>query len=141
MKRLTMRNQQREVPLVTQVLRRQTQWLLEHALAWPKYEIGIYFINSKRMTALNECHLSHEGPTDILTFDYKESIPTGEIFICPKVAEENARQYRTTLHQEIARYLIHGLLHMNGYDDKTPGDRRKMKREENRLLCLLHNNG
>ena len=74
-------------------------------------------------------------------FDYGEAIHSGEIFICPAVADENAKRHKETLMAELARYLIHGLLHMSGYDDKFLVARRKMKREENRLLRQLLNNG
>ncbi|MDP6913863.1 MAG: rRNA maturation RNase YbeY, partial [Verrucomicrobiota bacterium] len=79
--------------------------------------------------------------TDVITFDYGElgDVPKpgpilGDIFICPVVAEEFARKYKTSWAEEVARYLIHGILHLRGYDDSTPGLRRTMKREENRLM-------
>ena len=58
----------------------------------------------------------------------------GELFICLEVAVTQAQQFRTTWTSELARYIIHGLLHLSGYDDLSPGPRRVMKREENRLL-------
>ena len=58
----------------------------------------------------------------------------GELFVCLEVAVNQARQFRTPWTSELARYVIHGLLHLNGYDDLAPGSRRVMKREENRLL-------
>jgi probable rRNA maturation factor len=61
----------------------------------------------------------------------------GEIFICLDDAVRQARQFRTTWQSELVRYLIHGLLHLVGYDDLTRTGRRAMKREENRWLRLL----
>ena len=61
----------------------------------------------------------------------------GEIFICIDDAVKQARQFRTTWQSELVRYLIHGVLHLVGYDDLTPAGRRAMKREENRLLRML----
>jgi len=141
MKRLTMRNQQREVAIDSPALRRQMQWLLDNAFNWEEYEIAVHFIPTKRMANMNHKHLGHEESTDVLTFDYEEAIHSGEIFICPAVAAENAKRYKESLMAELARYLIHGLLHMSGYDDKFLAARRKMKREENRLLRKLLNNG
>ena len=137
MKRLTMRNHQREVGFDSPALRRQMRWLLDNAFNWGEYEIAVHFISAKRMATMNHKHLGHEGPTDILTFDYGEAIHIGEIFICPEVAAKNAERHKESLMAELARYLIHGLLHMSGHDDKVPAARRKMKREENRLLRLL----
>ncbi len=61
----------------------------------------------------------------------------GEIFICIDDAVKQSRQFRTAWQSELVRYVIHGLLHLAGHDDLRPVARRKMKREENRLLRLL----
>jgi len=68
--------------------------------------------------------------------DRLEACPTlnGELFICLNDAVKQAREFRTTWQGELARYVIHGLLHLCGHDDLSPGPRRVMKREENRLL-------
>lgn len=141
MNRLTMRNHQREVSVDFPALRRQMRWLLKNSFKWAEYELAVHFVSAKRMAAMNHKHLGHKGPTDILTFDYGEAIQSGEIFICPAVAVENAKRHRDPLMVELARYLIHGLLHMNGHDDKVPAAKRKMKREEDRLLHLLLSDG
>ena len=141
MKRLTMRNHQREVSVDSPALRRQMRWLLNNAFKWTEYELAVHFVSAKRMALINHKHLGHEGPTDILTFDYEESFQSGEIFICPAVAAKYAEHHKQSLMTELARYLIHGLLHMSGHDDKVPAARRKMEREETRLLRLLLSNG
>ena len=141
MNRLTMRNHQREVGFDSPALRRQMRWLLDNVFNWEEYEIAVHFISAKRIKKMNHKHLGHEEPTDILTFDYGEAIHIGEIFICPVVAAKNAERHKESLMAELARYLIHGLLHMSGHDDKVLTARRKMKREENRLLRLLLSDG
>ncbi len=141
MNQLTMRNHQREVGFDSPALRRQMRWLLDNVFNWEEYEIAVHFITAKRMEKMNHKHLGHEEPTDILTFDYGEAIHIGEIFICPVVAAKNAERHKESLMAELARYLIHGLLHMSGHDDKILTARRKMKREENRLLRLLLSDG
>jgi rRNA maturation RNase YbeY len=60
----------------------------------------------------------------------------GEIFLCLDEAVAQARQFGTDWQSELARYLLHGLLHLHGFDDLTPHARRRMKRQENRLLRL-----
>ena len=60
----------------------------------------------------------------------------GDIFICPAVAEEFAQKFKTSWENELARYLIHGILHLRGYDDSRPELRRIMKRKENHLIKL-----
>jgi probable rRNA maturation factor len=58
----------------------------------------------------------------------------GELFVCLDDAVKQAREFRTTWQSELVRYVIHGLLHLCGHDDLKPAARRRMKREENRIL-------
>ncbi len=119
-------------------------------------ELEINFISAGEMTQLNEKFLQHSGSTDVITFNYANrggqrfvTAPKirattkccpplhGEIFICVDEAVVLARKFRTSWQLEIVRYLIHGVLHLLGHDDSRPDARRKMKREENRLLRQL----
>jgi len=90
---------------------------------------------------INETFLKHEGSTDVVTFDYadktEETILAGEIFICIDEAIVQAKKFRTSWQSEIVRYVVHGVLHLTGHDDLKPNLRRRMKREENRLLSRL----
>lgn len=99
-------------------------------------ELGIHFIGPRESALLNERHLAHEGPTDILTFDQGSTPDSlrGELFICVAEAERQAKEFRTPWRQELLRYVIHGILHLRGFDDLDPAKRRIMKREENRLV-------
>lgn len=125
--------------------------LAELEISKPKLEIN--FVAAGEITRLNETFLKHAGSTDVITFDYanhggqrlgtpekiramtKRCLPLhGEIFICVDEAVLQARKFRTSWQSEIVRYLIHGILHMLGYDDSRTAQRRKLKREENRLL-------
>jgi probable rRNA maturation factor len=122
-------------------------------------EIGICIVTATEMTRLNETFLQHAGSTDVITFDYSDSIgddarrlkkkksepphagscnfTRGEIFVCVDEAVSHARKFKTTWQSEIVRYIVHGLLHLLGHDDLRVEARRKMKREENRLLREL----
>ena len=104
-------------------------------------ELGIVVVGAKEMASLNESFLGHEGPTDVITFDYSESrTPAeirGEIFICVSEAERQSKLFGTDWQSEVVRYVIHGILHLAGYDDLQPVARKKMKREENRLVRRL----
>ncbi len=101
----------------------------------------MYRFDPVEMARPNCSYLQDDGPTDVISFDYDESGDApkpgpilGAIFICPVVAAEFAHKYKTSWPEEVARYLIHGILHLRGYDDSAPGLRRTMKREENRLM-------
>jgi probable rRNA maturation factor len=111
--------------------------LLEEWPGQPDYDLGIHLVSASEMARLNESFLRHQGPTDVITFDYAErSEPRlhGEILICMDVAVDQARRYRTSWTSELLRYAIHGLLHLQGFDDRRAAARRRMKGVENRLV-------
>lgn len=147
---LLVRNQQRTYPINVRYLRWMTRELLRELLWIEDYDLGIYVVSASKMAKINQTHLKHQGPTDVITFDYgEESIAEklsegstetklhGELFICIDVAIAQAREFRTTWQSEMIRYVIHGILHLRGYDDLTPEARKVMKREENRLVKKL----
>jgi probable rRNA maturation factor len=133
---LVLRNRQQTRTLNVSLLRRITRHLLEKEFEASDYEVGFRFVDSLEMARLNEQFLQHSGSTDVITFDYSagQRGMHGEIFISIPDAVKQAREFRTTWQSEVARYVIHGLLHLRGFDDVQPAKRREMKREENRLL-------
>ena len=141
---LTLRNRQRTRPVHLRWLRQLVQTLRVESATDGRVDLGIYLVGEAEMTRLNEQFLRHAGSTDVITFDYtddatRETGPAwvGEIFICVDEAVKQARRFRTTWATEMARYVVHGLLHLEGFDDQRPAARRRMKREENRRLRLL----
>ena len=136
---LCLRNRQRDCPLDLRLLRRVLRFALEHSFDTSNYELCFHFVPAPEMAGVNEKFLDHIGPTDVITFDHADSDEKvhGEIFICPEVAVAQAREFRTSWQQEIVRYCVHGLLHLRGYDDVRAADRRKMKREEDRVVNEL----
>ena len=92
------------------------------------------------MRAVNKKYLKHDFVTDVLTFDLGEDC--GEIIICPHAALINARAHRTTVDKEIVLYVIHGILHLAGFDDHSPKDILKMRKMERELFpSLLYKEG
>ena len=120
--------------------------LLEELPEIDTAELGIVLVGAREMERVNEKFLQHSGSTDVITFDYS-AISTGnrkaplrlhgDIFICVDEAVRQARRFRTAWPAEMVRYFVHGVLHLVGYDDHSVANRRKMKREENRLLRKL----
>jgi probable rRNA maturation factor len=135
---LVVRNRQRARPLNTKFLREIVRAVLVEELSRDNFEIGVSIIGEAAMTRLNECYLRHKGSTDVITFDYTDATRpkclTGEIFVCLDEALSQAPRFRMTWPNELVRYIVHGFLHLSGYDDKTMAARQKMKREENRLM-------
>lgn len=138
-------NRQRTRKINARLLKKITNALLAK-LKITEAELGINLVTTPRMTVVNETFIKHEGSTDVITFDYSglelqvpNPVPEvhGELFICVDEAILQARHFKTTWQSEVVRYLIHGLLHLLGQDDRTPATRRKMKRQENRLLRRL----
>jgi len=138
MKHIQVRSQQRLYPVISREVRKATIILMDELLQTNAYDLNILFVNETRMAKINLEHLRHEGATDIITFDY--TTPTllhGDLIICPHVASENAARYRVSLGHEITRNIIHGVLHLLGYDDSKSIVLENMKRAENRLLQKL----
>jgi probable rRNA maturation factor len=102
-------------------------------------ELGIVLVGAKEMASLNEKFLQHEGPTDVITFDYSEGTEdlNGEIFVCVTEAERQAKEFKTSWQSEVVRYVAHGILHLAGHDDLQPAAQKKMKKEEGRLVREL----
>jgi probable rRNA maturation factor len=138
---LTLRNRKRARAVDLRRLDRLARHLLAEQFQVRHFALGVYLIGARAMTRLNERFLRHGGSTDVITFDYGEpgrpEALCGDIFICLDEAALAARRFRTTWQAELVRYLVHGLLHLRGYDDQAQPDYRRMKREENRLVKRL----
>ncbi|HMJ89920.1 MAG TPA: rRNA maturation RNase YbeY [Candidatus Acidoferrum sp.] len=137
---LHFRNRQRTKRINVPLLRRVTLFVLRDQLVLREHELCVHLVDAAAMARVNEKFLQHTGSTDVITFDYSEQPQPraatlhGEIFISIPDAVAQAKEFNTTWQAELARYVIHGLLHLSGFDDLEPKLRREMKREENRLL-------
>lgn len=94
-------------------------------------EISLVFISDARIKNLNRKYRGRNRVTDVLTFDY------GEIFICLPQAKKQAKRISHSLKKELAILLIHGALHLAGYDDKTKRHYNKMINKQNELCQKL----
>lgn len=137
---IVLTNRQRDRQVDTRALRALAEAVL--AEAGQGAELGIHLVSAKRSAEVNWQFLRHEGPTDIITFDHGSTPERlfGEMFICVPEAVRQAKEFGTTWQAELRRYVIHGILHLRGYDDLEPVKRRVMKREENRLVRKLVTN-
>jgi probable rRNA maturation factor len=91
-------------------------------------EIFVWLISDRRMSRLHRQFLDQTGPTDVLTFQH------GEIFIGVETAKRQACVFGNSLMRELQLYIVHGLLHLHGFDDRTPAGARKMKRAQEKIL-------
>jgi probable rRNA maturation factor len=140
---LSLSNRQRVQPLDLRLLRQIVRHLLIERLGLEDFDLTLHLVNAAEMAQLNQSLLGHAGSTDVITLDYLGAAKTapvplaGEIFVCLDEAAIQARRFGVSWQAELARYIIHGLLHLRGYDDTRAAARRRMKREEARLLVEL----
>jgi probable rRNA maturation factor len=105
------------------------------------HSLQINILSDSQILELNKKYLNHDYKTDIITFNYSNelSMIDGEIFISLEDAEINAVRYDVSLRDELLRLIIHGILHLVGYDDKISRDKKKMRLKENYFLNKINN--
>ena len=90
--------------------------------------VFVWLISDRRMSRLHREFLGKSGPTDVLTFQH------GEIFISVETAKRHARWFGNSLTRELELYILHGLLHLHEFDDRTRAQARKMRRTQEKIL-------
>ena len=96
-----------------------------------------HFVSAEEITRINKKHLSHDYVTDVITFDYStDKELKAEAYICPEEVKSNAKKYSQTFENETVRVLVHALLHVCGYDDKTDESKQKMRNKEDLYIKI-----
>ena len=96
-----------------------------------------HFVSAEEITRINKKHLSHDYVTDVITFDYStDKELKAEAYICPEEVKSNAKKYSQTFENETVRVLVHALLHVCGYDDKTDESKLKMRNKEDLYIKI-----
>jgi rRNA maturation RNase YbeY len=100
--------------------------------------INFIFCSDSYLHDMNIKHLGHDSFTDIITFDLSERPEeiTGDIFISIDRARENAGSYGSSMQNEVRRLLVHGILHLCGYGDKSDAEKQAMRQKEDYYLSL-----
>jgi probable rRNA maturation factor len=104
------------------------------------YEISLAFVDNATIHRLNKQYLDHDEPTDVLSFPYSAANAKkleGELVVGAQVALEQAAERGHDVQAELALYVIHGLLHLCGYGDKSPDDEKAMRERERHYLALM----
>ncbi len=103
-------------------------------------EISLAFVDNATIHQLNKRYLDHDEPTDVLSFPLSESDKrlAGELVIGAEVARDHAAGSGHDVQAELALYVIHGLLHLCGYDDHTSKDAEAMRERERHYLKQLN---
>ena len=100
--------------------------------------LNFIFCSDMYLHELNMKYLHHDTLTDVITFAYNKSPVEGDIFISIDRVAENAKQYRVGTLTELCRVMVHGVLHLIGYNDKTKEEQELMRSMENKYLLLLN---
>jgi rRNA maturation RNase YbeY len=104
-----------------------------------KGDINFIFCNDSFLSQLNLQYLKHNTLTDIITFDYSQDnkgLISGDIFISIDRVKENAAELKLSFSEELQRVMIHGILHLLGYKDKTTAEKNLMRQKEDISLSL-----
>ncbi|NLG13843.1 MAG: rRNA maturation RNase YbeY [Lentisphaerae bacterium] len=108
--------------------------------------LQIILLDQGNMAELNQAHLNHAGPTDVLTFDLRnensafgdiqdqDEFVAAEIYVCPEVAARYAKEHGLDPSTELLLYVVHGMLHLMGFDDHSEQDAAKMRQAEARTM-------
>lgn len=119
---------------------KMTEWLQVVARDYSR-EIGtisFIFCSDPYILDVNRKYLNHDYYTDVITFDYVEGdVLSGDVFISLDTVKSNSEEYRTTYEEELCRVIVHSVLHLIGYKDKTDEDAAEMRANENHCLELL----
>ena len=102
--------------------------------------ISYIFVDDDYLAQMHSRYLDDPHKTDVITFNLGDNSAEGEIYISYERALQQSKQFNVSFEEEIIRLLIHGLLHLAGYDDLEKDDRDKMKEVENSLLNKYFNN-
>jgi len=102
-------------------------------------ELNFILCSDEYLLAINKQYLDHDTYTDVITFDNSEELKTivGDIFISIERIQENAKEFKGTVQQELCRVMVHGTLHLLGYKDKGKAAKLLMTQKEDQYLALL----
>ena len=135
--RISVRNLQRKIPVNVVELKNFAVKALRCCLQLSNrkptdldklHEVFVWLISDRRMAQLHRKFMHQTGPTDVLTFQH------GEIFISVETAKRHARAFGNSPASELRLYIVHGLLHLHGFDDQTQTGARKMHEMQEEIL-------
>ena len=132
-------NQQKFLKIRPKLMEKLVELVLEDE---PKeLEISVRFVTDKTIAKLNEKYLHHSGPTDVIAFPMREGSFSqlhreilGDVVVSTERAIDQAAQYKNNVSEELCLYVVHGILHLLGYDDIAPIPRRRMEKKQEQLL-------
>ena len=115
-------------------------WLSQVATMEKKIlgELNLIFCSDDYLLEINKEYLDHDYYTDIITFDYTQGeVLSGDLFISIDRVKDNAKSFEAEIKEEILRVVVHGFLHLAGYEDKTENKEKEMRLKEDTYLKIV----
>jgi probable rRNA maturation factor len=107
----------------------------------PLRELSLALVGDRIMSRLHQEFMGIDGPTDVLTFPLDQTasgrVVSGEVVVCVPEARRSAKRHKIIVQKELLLYALHGMLHLNGMDDRTDRDFQRMHRKEDQILQQL----
>lgn len=142
---------EQDEPIVTDELLRLAELVLEQEGLESETGVSLVLIDEIQMAELNEAHMGKSGPTDVLSFPIEASTPgvppmrslggppieLGDVFIAPTMVSVNAERHGAAFEDELSLMVVHGLLHLLGWDHETEDEATRMEERESELLSLV----
>lgn len=130
----------------------ETNFKIEDEISWKKWiqaavnkegfsigEVNYIFCDDEYLLGINQKHLQHDDYTDVIGFQLSSGkVLSGDIFISIDRVKDNAKQHEATFEHELARVMIHGILHFMNYKDATHEEAIKMREAENKHLAVFN---
>lgn len=144
--KIDVRDNQTLIPIRRGEVKRLAERILAYFQVGKETCLNIVFLDDVQISDLHKRFLGREGPTDVLAFSMQEGGPLrgetfllGDIAISAETALRHTKRFHTTVEGELALYVIHGILHLLGYDDHGKRSRMEMRRKERELLHRCQN--
>ena len=137
---ITVRNLQRKVPVDVVDLEMFARKAAELCLRLPRRkksdlaqlrEISVLIVSDRKIASLHRQFMNESGPTDVITFQH------GEVFVGAESARRNARRFGNAFERELRLYVVHGLLHLHGFDDRNAASARRMQVVQRKILATV----
>lgn len=116
------------------------KWLDESVrpLGFAIGELSFIFCSDEYLKKINIKYLNHDFFTDVITFDYsKDKLLFGDVYVSTDRVKENAETYNSSFNKELFRVMIHGVLHLCGFNDKTKKEKTLIRYKENEALSAI----
>lgn len=139
--KIVINNLQKKIPVATKKIREATLKVLQTEKIKKTGQVNLFFVSDTKIRELNLRYRKDNSATDVLVFDISHA-PNhllADIFISADTAKRNARLFKSSLQNEIYLYVIHGILHLIGYDDRSLRQRKEMEGKQQYILDTLKN--